>query len=23
MPQNLLQQRIKIYSELCIECWEK
>jgi len=23
MPQNLLQQQIKIYSELCMECWEK
>ena len=22
MPQNLLQQLIKIYSELCMECWE-
>jgi hypothetical protein len=23
MPQNLLQQLIKIYSELYMECWEK
>jgi len=23
MPQNLLQQLIKIYSELCMGCWEE
>jgi hypothetical protein len=22
MPENLLQQLIKIYSELCMECWK-